>query len=243
VLTYLALHGFTQRGSMWTEVAGLVGGRWVTPDLPGHGDGPGRPWEETVGWVAGLLRALPAPGSLVGYSMGGRLALAVALDHPGLVDRLAVVSASAGLPDPAARRQRLAEDLALADRIEQIGVAAFIDEWLSRPLFGGLAVRDRMWRDADRTARLGSTAGGLAGALRLLGQGAQPYLGNRLGELAMPVLLVAGGDDRKYAALAEELGGRIPRAEVALVPGAGHAVVGERPADVAALLAGWSAPR
>lgn len=243
MLTYLALHGFTQRGSMWAEMAGSAGGQWVTPDLPGHGGRPARPWEEAVGFVAGLLRALPAPRCLVGYSMGGRLALAVALDHPGLVDRLAVVSASPGVADPQARRQRLAEDLALADHIEEIGVAGFIDEWLSRRLFGGLAAREPGWRERDRASRLGSTAAGLAGALRLLGQGAQPYLGDRLGELAMPVLLMAGGDDRKYATLAEDMGRRIARAMVAVAPGAGHALVGERPEDVAALVAGWSAPQ
>jgi len=242
VLTYLALHGFTQRGSMWAEVAALAGGQWVTPDLPGHGGRPVRSWEETVGLVAGLLRALPAPRCLVGYSMGGRLGLAVALDHPGLVDRLAVVSASPGMADPEARRQRLAEDLALAGRIDEIGAEAFLDEWLSRPLFGGLAARGPRWRERDRTDRLGSTAAGMAGALRLLGQGAQPYLGDRLGELSMPVLLMAGSNDGKYAALAEDMGRRLPRAMVAVAPGAGHALVGERPGDVAALLAGWSAP-
>lgn len=243
MLTYLALHGFTQRGSMWAEVAAPAGGQWVTPDLPGHGGRPARSWEETVASLAGLLRALPAPRCLLGYSMGGRLALAVALDHPGLVDRVAVVSASPGVADPQARRQRLAEDLALAGRIEEIGAESFLDEWLSRPLFGGLAARGPKWREGDRAARLGSTAAGLAGALRLLGQGAQPYLGDRLGELAMPVLLMAGGDDRKYAALAEDMGRRLPRAMVAVAPGAGHALVGERPADVAALITGWSAPR
>ncbi|MCU0281559.1 MAG: alpha/beta fold hydrolase [Acidimicrobiia bacterium] len=242
MLTYLALHGFTQRGSMWAEVAALAGGQWVTPDLPGHGGRPPRPWEETVASLAGLLRALPAPRCLVGYSMGGRLALAVALDYPGLVDRLAVVSASPGVADPEARERRLAEDLALAGRIEDSGVDAFLEQWLSRPLFGGLAARGPQWRQGDRAARLGSTAAGLAGALRLLGQGAQPYLGDRLGELEMPVLLMAGGDDRKYAALAEDMGRRLPRAMVAVAPGAGHALVGERPGDVAALLAGWSAP-
>lgn len=242
MLTYLALHGFTQRGSMWAEVAALAGGEWVTPDLPGHGGRPARPWEEAVASLAGLLRALPAPRCLVGYSMGGRLALAVALDHPGLVDRLAVVSASPGLADPQERRRRLAEDQALAGRIEEIGIDAFLDEWLSRPLLGGLAARGSEWREADRASRLGSTAAGLAGALRLLGQGAQPYLGDRLGELAMPVLLTAGVGDRKYAGLAEDMGRRIPRAMVAVAPGAGHALVGERPADVAALVAGWAAP-
>jgi 2-succinyl-6-hydroxy-2,4-cyclohexadiene-1-carboxylate synthase len=235
-MTYLALHGFTQRGTMWAEVAAAAGGEWVTPDLPGHSLRPVRSWEEAVAGVSALLRAVPEPRFLVGYSMGGRLALAVAL-----VDRLAVLSASAGLADGAERECRRARDAALAEHIEKVGVAAFVDEWLARPLFAGLVVRGPQWQAADRAARLGSEASGLAGALRELGPGTQPYLGDRLAELAMPVLLAAGDADAKYAALAEEMGRQIPRATVALAPGAGHALVGERPSEVASLLAGWAA--
>jgi 2-succinyl-6-hydroxy-2,4-cyclohexadiene-1-carboxylate synthase len=241
-MTFLALHGFTQRGSMWDEVAALAGGDWVAPDLPGHGGRPACSWQEAVGIVAGLLGAAPAR-CLVGYSMGGRLALAVALDHPDQVDRLALLSSAPGLADAEARRRRAEEDLALADHIEEAGVAAFLDEWLDGPWFGGGQAPPAKWRAAERAARLGNTAAGLAGALRLLGQGAQPYLGDRLGELGMPVLLVAGADDQRYAALARSMGERIPRAEVALVAGAGHALVGERPREVAALLAAWGAGR
>ena len=192
-MNFLALHGFTQRGSMWDEVAALAGGEWSTPDLPGHGGRPACSWEEAVALVGGLLEGVAPPRCLVGYSMGGRLALAVALDHPSLVDRLVVVSAAAGIEEGADRQRRRAEDLALADRLEAMGVGAFVDEWLSRPLFAGLAARPPEWRAADREARAGNDAAGLAAALRLLGQGAQPYLGDRLGELRMPVLLVAGG--------------------------------------------------
>jgi len=241
-MSYLALHGFTQRGSMWDEVAILVGGEWVTPDLPGHGGLPACPWEEAVARVGGWLGETSPPRWLVGYSMGGRLALAAALDHPGMVARLVLVSASPGIAAAADRERRRAEDEALADRLETAGIAAFVDEWLARPMFGGLADRPGEWRASDRAARLGSEAGGLAAALRLLGQGAQPYLGERLLELGVPVLLVAGGDDGRYAALARSMGARLARSTVAVVSGAGHAVVGERPAELAALLAAWCAP-
>ena len=240
-MTFAALHGFTQRGAMWDEVAALAGGEWVAPDLPGHGRQPACSWQEAVEMVAGWLVPLRPPRCLVGYSMGGRLALAVALDHPDRVDRLALLSSSPGLADPEARRRRAQEDLALADHIAEVGVAAFLDEWLDRPWFGGGQAPPAKWRAAERAARLGSTAAGLAAALRLLGQGAQPYLGDRLGGLGLPVMLMAGGDDERYAALARTMGERLPRAEVALVAGAGHALVGERPREVAALLAAWGA--
>jgi 2-succinyl-6-hydroxy-2,4-cyclohexadiene-1-carboxylate synthase len=240
-MNFLALHGFTQRGSMWDEVAALAGGNWSAPDLPGHGGRPACSWEEAVALVGGLLAGIAPPRCLVGYSMGGRLALAVALDQPSLVDRLALLSAAAGIEEGADRQRRRAEDLALADRLEAMGVDAFVDEWLSRPLFAGLAARPPEWRDADRKARAGNDASGLAAALRLLGQGAQPYLGDRLGSLPMPVLLAAGSEDRRYADQARRMGGLIARATVAEVAGAGHAVVGERPAELAALLAAWAA--
>lgn len=240
-MTFLALHGFTQRGSMWAEVASLVGGEWVTPDLPGHGGEPPRDWGEAVAGIGARLAATEAPRCLVGYSMGGRLALAAALDHPGLVDRLVVVSAGPGLAPAAERRRRQAEDWELAARIEEVGTAAFAREWLARPMFVGLQRRPAEWRGADLAARAGNRAEGLAEALRRLGQGSQPYLGERLGELAMPVLLMAGGDDPKYLEMARDMAAGIPRAVLAVVPGAGHAVVGERPAEVASALVSWPA--
>jgi 2-succinyl-6-hydroxy-2,4-cyclohexadiene-1-carboxylate synthase len=240
-MNYLALHGFTQRGSMWGEVGARAGGTWVCPDLPGHGGWPARPWEEAVAFVAGLLDELAGPRCLLGYSMGGRLALAAAVEHPGLVDRLVLVSTSPGIADAVGRARRLSDDRALADHLETAGVDAFLDEWLARPLFAGLAARGEAWCRADREARLGSEASGLAEALRLLGQGAQPYLGDRLGELPMPVLLVAGSGDEQYAALAWDMAEGMARAEVALVAGAGHAVVGEKPVEVAGLLASRAA--
>jgi 2-succinyl-6-hydroxy-2,4-cyclohexadiene-1-carboxylate synthase len=242
-MTWVALHGFTQRGTMWDEAAALAGGEWVTPDLPGHGGRAACPWEEAVRIVADLLGEAPPPRCLVGYSMGGRLALAVALDHPGLVDRLALLSAAPGIADPEVRRRRAEEDRALAEHIEEAGVAAFLDEWLDQPWFGGGQTPSAEWRAAERAARMGSTAAGLAGALRLLGQGAQPALGERLGELRVPVLLVAGADDERYAALARSMGEQIRHAEVALVARAGHALVGERPREVAARLGAWGARR
>lgn len=240
-MTFVALHGFTQRGSMWAEVAGRVGGEWLAPDLPGHGAEPACRWGEAVAGVAARLSGAAPPRCLIGYSMGGRLALATALAHPGLVDRLVLVSATPGLAGVAERRRRRARDRVLAEHIEEAGMSAFVEEWLAHPLFAGLRRRPAEWRAADRAARAGNDPGGVAAALRRLGQGEQPYLGGRLGELRMPVLLIAGEEDAAYWTVARRMTEQIARAAVVEVPGAGHAVVGERPEEVAAALAAWVA--
>jgi 2-succinyl-6-hydroxy-2,4-cyclohexadiene-1-carboxylate synthase len=240
-MTFLALHGFTQRGTMWAEVAPLVGGEWAAPDLPGHGDVPACDWDEAVAKIGGQLAGMASPRCLVGYSMGGRLALGTALAHPGLVERLALISAGPGLAGAGERRRRRRRDQALAAHIEAVGMPAFAREWLAQPIFAGLRDRPAEWRKVDLAARAGNRAEGVAESLRRLGQGRQPYLGGRLGELAMPFLVVVGGKDARYLKLGRRLVVQSPGAVLAEVPGAGHAVVGERPAELAAVLAPWVA--
>ncbi len=241
-MTFLALHGFTQRGSMWAEVAPLVGGEWLAPDLPGHGSEPPCGWKRAVAGIGARLAGLAAPRCLMGYSMGGRLALGAALAHPGLVDGLVLVSATPGLPSAAERRRRRTRDRVLAGHIEEAGMAAFTEEWLAHPLFAGLRRRPPEWRAADVAGRAANRAEGVAAALRRLGQGEQPYLGRRLGDLRMPVLLIAGAEDPAYVTQGRRMAAEIgPRAAVVEVPGAGHSVVGERPEEVAAAMVSWLA--
>ena len=150
-----------------------------------------------------------------GYSMGGRLALALALRTPERVRRLVLVSASPGLADADERAARRRADEALADRIEAIGVEAFAREWAAQPLFAGQPARVAAAAHADRLRR---TAAEHAAQLRGLGTGVMPPLWERLGELAMPVTLVVGERDAKFRAIAGRMGvpdrggpGRRPR--------------------------------
>jgi len=235
---YLGLHGFTQRGSMWDEVAGLVGGAWSTPDLPGHGSTPAGDWGRAVALVREWIGDAGPGVTVVGYSMGGRLALAAALEAPEGIGRLVLVSAGAGISDPPARARRLEEDRVLADRIERLGVEVFLTEWMARPMFSGLGRRPAAWGSRDLRMRASNTAAGLAGSLRSLGQGSQPYLGSRLGGLGVPLVAVAGSADATYLSRAGAMAAAVPDGRLAEVPGAGHAVVGEDPAAVARILAG-----
>jgi 2-succinyl-6-hydroxy-2,4-cyclohexadiene-1-carboxylate synthase len=227
------LHGFTQHDDSWHEVAGLVPGerRWLLPDVRAT---------TLAAAEADLLALWEREGvdrtHLVGYSQGGRIALFVAAAHPDRLLSLTTIGAHAGL-EGEARTERLAADRALADRIEREGVDWFAAYWAGLPLFRGLARRGPELLARLDAARRRNDAGHLAGQLRGLGAGATEPFWDRLGRITVPALLVAGAEDERYAGLAERLCRAMPNAEVAIVPGAGHAVHLEQPAAFAALLA------
>ncbi|MBU1227310.1 MAG: alpha/beta fold hydrolase [Actinobacteria bacterium] len=233
----LALHGFTQRGAMWDEVAAMAGGEWVTPDLPGHGTTPLMDWGSAVSWLVAQVEAAGPGVTLAGYSMGGRLALAAALEQPEGLARLVVMAASPGIADPGARARRQAADEQTAERIERLGIDLFLTEWLANPMFSGLGRRPAAWGSRDLRMRLSNDPAGLAGAVRLLGQGSQPHLGNRIGELRVPLVTVAGSRDEVYLAHAGRMAAAAADGRCVEVGGAGHALVGEDPKAIARVLA------
>ena len=238
VAVVVLLHGFTQTRQSWRRTVAAGRYRAIAPDLPGHGQAAER--LASFAACAAYVRALAdGPCTLVGYSMGGRIALYTALTMPGLVERLVLVGASPGIEDPAEREARRRADAELADRIEAIGVEAFAEEWGAQPLFAGQAARVAAAAHADR---LRNTATGLAAALRGLGTGVMEPLWGRLGELRMPVTLVVGQRDAKFRAIAERMAPAISGSRIELVAGAGHAVQLERPEAVAAAVAAAPSP-
>jgi len=232
------LHGFTGSAASWEAVRAAFRPtrRVVAIDLPGHGatvvrrrfDGS---FAATVDLVAATLDALGiAEADVVGYSMGGRLALQLALARPERVARLVLESASAGLATAAARARRRAADAALAAAIERDGIAAFVRRWEALPLFRSLADQPAAVRDALRRQRLACDAAGLAASLRGCGLGSQPWLGGRLASLAMPVLLLTGERDTKFTRTATRLLPRFADGRHEIVAAAGHMPHLEQPA-------------
>jgi 2-succinyl-6-hydroxy-2,4-cyclohexadiene-1-carboxylate synthase len=233
--TLVLLHGFTNTGASWEPVAAALRERYrpVAPDIRGHGAASDVSPVSLAGVIEDVA-ALAGEMEVGGYSMGGRLALHVALALPGRVRRLILIGASPGLADPAERAERRAADEALAAEVEDMTIEAFARRWAQTPVLAGQPPEVLAAVDAQR---LRNTPRGLAAALRGLGTGALPSLWDRLGELAIPVELVVGERDAKFRAVAAEMAGALPDARVHVVAGAGHAVHLEAPAAVAEIIA------
>jgi 2-succinyl-6-hydroxy-2,4-cyclohexadiene-1-carboxylate synthase len=219
--------GFTQTASSWTPLFDIA-------------DDPDRdalalevPQRDTFTDAARSLARERA--MYVGYSQGGRLCLQLALDHPQVVQRLVLISASPGIADAGERVARRQSDELLALGIERDGVDAFLQRWLALPMFASLAP-ERAGVDDRRAA---NTVDTLTQQLRVLGQGSQPSNWGRLGELVMPVLLIVGALDTKYMEIAHQMADLISDVALEVIPDAGHACHLEAPELVAHLVRSW----
>lgn len=252
---FLLLHGFTGSGRTWdgefADAARNAGFTTIAPDLPGHG---GTAWRagDPAAWRAGdpagpadssratiersaddlpgLLRALGHDGAhVVGYSMGARVALRLAIAHPACVARLVLEAPSAGIADAAGRATRRAADDALARILERDGIGPFIDTWERTPVLAGEGRLGARARAALREIRVAHDPAGLACSLRAAGQGAMEPLHGRLREIASPTLVIVGADDPVRDRAAAVAAG-IPGARLTVIDGAGHAPHLEAPA-------------
>jgi 2-succinyl-6-hydroxy-2,4-cyclohexadiene-1-carboxylate synthase len=241
----LFLHGFTGSGADWALFVPYFAQyyRVITIDMLGHGetDSPTDVMRYALKHVRRDLTTLledfiQEPAHLVGYSMGGRLALYLAINHQQLFRSLTLESASPGIADEEDRIVRKESDEDLADRIEQLGIAAFVDEWESMPLFETQASLALDVRRRQREARLNNNPIGLANSLRGYGTGVQPSLWAELPTLRLPTLLLAGERDAKFSAIARDMHALIPGSTLRLVPRAGHNTHLENPRGFATSL-------
>lgn len=238
----LLLHGFTGRGANWAELCASLSQRFttITLDLPGHGDteSPSDPeryrMERCAEDIATILDRLGFDTThLMGYSMGGRLALYLALNMQRRFRSLILESASPGLKTSEERAARIASDEALADEIEREGVEAFVNRWEALPLFDSQRRLDEAVRDKQREGRLKNNPVGLASSLRGMGTGVQQSLWEPLPELKLPTLLLAGELDTKFAAIAGQMHASIQGSRLKIIPDAGHIIHLEKPSVLA----------
>jgi 2-succinyl-6-hydroxy-2,4-cyclohexadiene-1-carboxylate synthase len=233
----LFLHGFMGTARDWAPVCAALSDRYrcLAVDLPGHGGASGIKLPVGAAFDA-VTEALTAvldrvgldTATLVGYSMGGRLALYAALQAPDRFPRLVLESASPGLEDAAARSRRVAADEARAQELEGGSFANFLTEWYHQPLFASLQAHERLIPYLVETRGQGDPVA-LATTLRVLGTGRQPSLWDRLPGLTADTLALAGCLDEKYAALARRMAVLAPTLRAEFVPDAGHTIHLEAP--------------
>jgi 2-succinyl-6-hydroxy-2,4-cyclohexadiene-1-carboxylate synthase len=224
------IHGFTQTATSWNPVEARLPREWDVQALEVPDGLDFVATSEAIGHRGG------GNGTWVGYSMGARLCLRLALDRPDTVQRLVLVSGTAGIRSAADRRARRASDEQLARDVERDGVEAFLERWLEQRLFETLPRELSMLDDRRR----GNTVHRLVHQLRELGQGAQEPVWDRLGTLEMPVLLASGQWDRTYTEIADQMAAAIgDNATRVTIPKAGHSVNLERPDELAHELAAW----
>jgi 2-succinyl-6-hydroxy-2,4-cyclohexadiene-1-carboxylate synthase len=230
-------HGFTQHARAWGPFADLLSRHRtiVAVDLPGHGHAADLT-EDVVGSAHALLDTVgDEPFDLLGYSMGGRIALAAAMMQPENLGALVLIGATPGISDASERRARLEADRALADALEASGdIEAFIDEWLAQPLFSGLTPAT-----AQRDARIENSARGLAQSLRSMGTGTQQPAWGFLDMIDVPTLLLVGEHDAKFTALAHAMQKELSASTLAIAPGVAHACHLEAPEACADVVEAW----
>jgi 2-succinyl-6-hydroxy-2,4-cyclohexadiene-1-carboxylate synthase len=245
----LLLHGFTGSAATWASHLPELSGRATTiaVDLIGHGasDAPADPARYTMSHcIADLLAVLDrleiGRAAVLGYSMGARVALHLALAAPKRVAGLVLESGSPGLAGESERSARHASDEAMAATIERDGVRAFVARWEQLPLFASQTTLPAEVRSTLRRQRLRNNAQGLAHSLRGMGTGAQASLWSRLGQIDAPALLIVGSLDEKFCRIGRAMDGAMPRARLAVVPGAGHAVHLEQPDEFNRLVLGFT---
>lgn len=234
----LLLHGFTGSSQNWRPLLPGLTGHYqvILVDVLGHGRTASPPDENryAIDRVAADLIALVdemgyADMGVLGYSMGGRLALFTAVTYPHRISHLILESASPGLATAVERQARVAQDRELADWIEANGLEAFVNRWEQLPLWASQRQLSPEARQQLRQQRLQNNPAGLANSLRGMGAGAQPSLWEQLAALTIPTLLLAGELDTKFVTINRQMAALLPNAHLEIVPGAGHTVHLERP--------------
>jgi len=239
----LFLHGFLGSSADWAGTISALDERFycVAPDLPGHGRSLElTPRLYTIKGAAKTLRDLLdeleiSRAALVGYSMGGRLALYLALLHPERCSRLFLESASPGIEDAAERQMRREADERRASALESDDFEDFLVDWYGQPLFASLSRHEGLVEKAI-VARRRNDPAELARSLRGMGAGSQPSLWEELAGLRVPALAVAVALDEKYAEISRRMAAHNPGVRTAVIPDAEHGVRLEAPEGYLALL-------
>ncbi len=236
ISTVLMLHGFTGSHKAMEELSSLLPYDCVAPDLIGHGRSP-CPDELSPYRMKEMVKQLDSvmgihlrkPVDLLGYSMGARLALTYAMSRQEDLNSLILIGGTAGIANHEDRQLRSSQDSRIAANIEEFGLEQFVHYWENRPIFSSQKSLPLEKQKRMRRIRLGHRTHGLANHLRMAGTGAMDSLWHKLGDLKIPVLLIAGERDQKFIEIAEYMKEKIPNSEIKIINDAGHATHYENP--------------
>jgi len=245
----LALHGFTGSGEDFAGLATSLGGPFAAVDFVGHG-GSGSPedlepysMEFAVGMISEVVKALGWESvDLLGYSMGGRVAISLLAQNPNWLRSMTVVGAHAGIEQDMERRERISRDERLADRILDIGVAKFADEWEQLPVLLSQSNIPESSLSGLKARRRENNARGLANSLKGMGAGAMPPVWENLMACTAPALFVTGAMDNKFSRLAVKLVGSVKSGRHVVLDGVGHTAHLESPDEFLRLMRSVTSP-
>ena len=233
----LVIHGFTGSALAMKSLSALLPGRKIIPDLVGHGRSESPTSLEAYyldavsQQLSSLLEQLDAtPTAIVGYSMGGRVALNFAVTHPEKVRSLALIGASPGLANAGDRFIRKEADHKLAESISHLGIDQFVESWVNMPMWESLRSKltDDQWQESIAERRTNNPIG-LANSLRAGGTGSMNPLHEALNDLKVPTLLLAGDKDHKFLQIAHDMSVALPMASLRVIADSGHATHLEQP--------------
>jgi 2-succinyl-6-hydroxy-2,4-cyclohexadiene-1-carboxylate synthase len=231
-----AIHGFTGSPELWRGLALDLQALTVLghgPSAPAQGD------ETFASEVERLAAHLPERGTdLVGYSLGARLSLAIAIRYPDRIASLSLIGVHPGLPTEGEQRARRAADQRWIERLQTEGIESFVSAWESLPMWRSQQALPEAVLERQRQERLGQDPQQLAHALGALGTGVMPPMWEALSSLTVPVHLIVGEGDDKFLAIAESMLSRLSDGRMSVVPGSGHNPVLENPEFLRQLLAG-----
>ncbi|MBG7609495.1 MAG: 2-succinyl-6-hydroxy-2,4-cyclohexadiene-1-carboxylate synthase [Anaerolineae bacterium] len=245
--TLLFLHGFMGSGLDWLPIAKYFKNDYfcIMPDLPGHGNNLNFEMNQVLDYstlTEGLLVLLETNHfdqvSLIGYSMGGRLALYFAIHYAEKIKHLILESANPGIDDLQARSQRAQVDLQRSKLIEDGGIESFVDQWYQMEIFGSMQRQDKLFK-AMKTARKENKSLWMAKFIRELSPGLQPTLWNQLSDLSMVTMLIAGALDEKYVRIVSKTAEKISQVTVRVIPNVGHSTHFEAPRDFCTIVANF----
>ncbi len=241
--TIMMIHGFTGSHKSMSELCELIPRKCVRPDLIGHGLSPcpDKTHQYRLESMVDQLnevanKTMRQPFSIIGYSMGARLALTYAMTSQDMISCLILISGTAGIQDEWERHERLIRDSSIASEIEVHGMQHFVSYWERQPIFASQGSLSVAKKEDMRRIRLSQRPKGLANHLRMAGTGAMVPLWDYLERLEIPVLLIVGEEDAKFVHIAERMKARLPDAELEIIGNAGHAVHSERPRETAATI-------